>query len=131
MDIHKQAIEICKKNSKGKPNNKSNKKCLKTLFTHRHILNIYLNKLPFVLDLTNKKWWIAFQVQLMNWQLLLFKWCKIPFEDFYENFDARYHPSSAKECKFLEEVSTATVPWICTVQEYLTRIKRWVEIIIL
>ena len=79
MDVHKQAIKIGKRNSKGKPNNKSNKKCLKTLFTHRHILNIYLNKLPFVLDLTNKKWWIAFQVQLMNWQLLLFKWSYAKF----------------------------------------------------
>ena len=48
MDIHKQAIEIGKKNSQGKPNNKNNKKCLKTLFTHRHMSNIYLNKLPFV-----------------------------------------------------------------------------------
>ena len=33
----------------------------------------YLQKLPFILDFKDKKSWIAFQFQLVNWQLLLFK----------------------------------------------------------
>ena len=82
-----------------KPKNKSNK----TLFTHRRILNIYLHKLPFSLEFKDKKSWIAFQLQLVNWQLLLFKLCKMPFEQF-KGFDATYHPSRVNECKFPEEL---------------------------
>ena len=66
----------------------------------------------------------------MNWQFLLFKWCKMPLEKF-KGFDAKYHPSRVNECKFPEELfprelSTAT----CIVQEFLARIKRWVEFVI-
>ena len=39
--------KISKQNSKDKSKNKSNK----TLFTHHCVLNIYLQKLPFILDL--------------------------------------------------------------------------------
>ena len=52
MDILKQAIEkIGKLNSKDKLKNKSNE----TLFTHHHVLNIYLHNVPFILDLTDKR----------------------------------------------------------------------------
>ena len=129
MGIHKQAIEkkIGKWNLKDKPKNKSNK----TLFTHRRVLNIYLHKLPFILYFKDKKSWIAFQVELVNWQLLLFKWCKMPFKQF-KGFDAKYHPSRTNKCKFPEdlfsrELSTAN----CIVQEFLARIERWVEFVIL
>ena len=40
--------------------NKGNEKCLETLFTHRRS-NIYLHKLPFIVDLTNIKSWIVFK----------------------------------------------------------------------
>ena len=40
--------------------NKSNQKRLETLFTHRWS-NIYLRKLPFIVDLTNVKSWIVFK----------------------------------------------------------------------
>ena len=127
MGIHKQAIEK-KSASRDKPKNKSNK----TLFTQRRVLNIYLHKLPFILDFKDKKSWIAFQVQLVNLQLLLFKWCKMPFEQFKGQFYAECRPSRVNECKFPEELfprelSTA----ICIVQEFLARIKRWVEFVIL
>ena len=39
---------------------KSNEKRLETLFTHRR-LNIYLHKLPFIVDLTDIKSWIVFK----------------------------------------------------------------------
>ena len=64
MDIHKQAIEEKKlspswirKTSRKK---KSNEKRLETLFTHRRS-NIYLHKLPFIVDLTDIKSWIVFK----------------------------------------------------------------------
>ena len=40
--------------------NKSNEKRLETLFTHRWS-NIYLHKLPFIVDLTDIKSWIVFK----------------------------------------------------------------------
>ena len=55
-----------KYNSKDKLKNKSNEKHLETLFTHRHILNIHLHNVPVILDLTDKRTWIAFQVQPVN-----------------------------------------------------------------
>ena len=67
MDILKQAIEkIGKYNSKDKLKNKSNEKHLETLFTHRRVLNINLHNVPVILDLTDKRTWIAFQVQPVN-----------------------------------------------------------------
>ena len=58
MDIHKQAIE--KNVGKLKIENKGNEKHLETLFTHRR-LNIYLQKVPFIVDLTDIKSWIVFK----------------------------------------------------------------------
>ena len=67
MDIHKQAIK--KKMSaswirKTSRKNKGNEKRLKTLFTHRRS-NIYLHKLPFIVDLTDKVM-DCLQLQLVN-----------------------------------------------------------------
>ena len=63
MEVNKQAIE--KKMSaswirKTSRKNKGNKKRLETLFTHRQS-NIYLHKLPFIVDLTDIKSWIVFK----------------------------------------------------------------------
>ena len=68
IDIRKQAIE--KKISaswilKTSCNNKSNEKRLETLFTHRQ-LNIYLHKLPFIVDLTDIKSWIVFKFNITS-----------------------------------------------------------------
>ena len=63
MDIHKQAIEKYRQ-----VKFESNEKPLETLFTYRHVIVIYLLKLPFpsILDVTDKKSWIAFRVQLLR-----------------------------------------------------------------
>ena len=63
MDIHKQAIEKYRQ-----VKFESNEKPLETLFTYRHVFVIYLHKLPFpcILDVTDKKSWIAFRVQLLR-----------------------------------------------------------------
>ena len=52
-------------------------------FTHRRVLNFHLHNVPVILDLTDKRKWIAFQVHPVNWWLLLFQLCKMPFEQFY------------------------------------------------
>ena len=61
--------------------NKSNEKCLETLFTHRRS-NIYLQT-SFYCGFDRYKVMDCFQVQLVNWRLLLFQWCKMPFKHFY------------------------------------------------
>ena len=58
MDIHKQAIQ--KKCRQVEIENKGNEKHLETLFTHCR-LNIYLHKVPFIVDLTDIKSWIVFK----------------------------------------------------------------------
>ena len=52
IDIHKQAIEKYQQ-----VKFESNEKPLETLFTYRHVIVIYLLKLPFpsILDVTDKK----------------------------------------------------------------------------
>ena len=63
MDIHNQAIEKYRQ-----VKFESNEKPFETLFTYRHVFVIYLHKLPFssILDVTDKKSWIAFRVQLLR-----------------------------------------------------------------
>ena len=46
------------------------------------VLNFHLHNVPVILDLTDKRKWIAFQVQPVNWWLLLFQLCKMQFEQF-------------------------------------------------
>ena len=116
--------------SKTSHKNKSNEKRLETLFP-RHWSNIYLHKTSFNCGFDRYKVIDCFKVQLVNWWLLLFQWCKMPFKHFYSHFDAKYHPSHVNRCKFPEELSTDTVSWICILQEFLPRIKQWVDFIIL
>ena len=116
--------------SKTSHKNKSNEKRLETLFP-RHWSNIYLHKTSFNCGFDRYKVIDCFKVQLVNWWLLLFQWCKMPFKHFYSHFDTKYHPSHANRCKFPEELSTDTVSWICILQEFLPRIKQWVDFIIL
>ena len=63
MDILKQAIE---KISASKIQ-KQREAPWDIVNIHRHLFVIYLHKLPFkcILDFTDKKSWIAFQVQLL------------------------------------------------------------------
>ena len=55
----------------------------------------------------------------------------MPFKQF-KGFDAKYYPSRANECKFPEALSPSELSTaICIVQEFLARIKRWVDFVIL
>ena len=71
--------------------NKSNEKCLKTLFTHCQS-NIYLHKRPLIVDLTDIKSWIVFK---SNW------WT----DDFCYFNDAKFHSNISIN------ISTQSIIW--------------------
>ena len=109
-----------------KPKNKRNGKHLKTLFTHRRTLNIYLHKLRFILDFTDKKSRIAFQVQLVNCELQLFKWRKMPFQHFFR-FRHKVSPKLCERMQISWQAVTKRARESCQlllfiVKKFLTRI---------
>ena len=73
MDIYKQEVEkkLASRIRKTSQRTKAMRSALR-LCSHSRVLNIYL---------TDKKSWIGFQVHIA-WRLLLFEWCKMPFELF-------------------------------------------------
>ena len=65
--------------------NKGNEKRLETLFTHcrSNIKFLIFTQTSFYCGFDRYKVMDWFRVQLVNWRLLLFQWCKMPFEHFY------------------------------------------------
>ena len=106
--------------------NKSNEKRLETLFTHRRS-NIYLHKLPFIVDLTDIKSWIVFKFS---------QWT----DDFCYFNDAKYRSNISINvstqsiiravrinANFLKSCQLLLYLEFCIVQEFLARIKHWVD----
>ena len=121
MDIHKQAIE--KKNNrqvdlKNKPLEQKQWEVLRWS-------NICLHKLPFIMDLTDIKSLIVFKFNQWTDDFCHFNDAKCRWNISSIIRAVRINANFLKSCRLLLYLE------ICIVQEFLARIKHWVDFIIL